>query len=308
MLAGQLGEGVQVGRVAGHAVDAVDEDHPRAPPVIGAQQRLELVEVVVTEALDGRAAGLGHGAAVIDRLVRAAVQEQGAAAGQHRDHRHVDVGDRRQDERVLGAEQFGELGLDLLVEDRAAQQTAPAGVGPPLGQVLGDRVDDLLVEVQAQVVAGGVVGQPVVADPDVAPVDLVDDGVEHAVGVLEAGQVLGGADPALQPLVVVALAPAERFPRVNGARRLRASVARRLRRIVLGQFCTAHPSRYRSPPAEPEYLDQLLGNRSMAYGAGRIRLWPSAPARSPRARPRGRPAPERPRSGRPRRPAAASRR
>ena len=56
-----------------------------------------------------RAARLRDRGAVVDRLVRARVQEDRAAAGEHRDHRHVDVGDRRQHEAVLGAEQFGQL-------------------------------------------------------------------------------------------------------------------------------------------------------------------------------------------------------
>ena len=80
----------------------------RAGASRGSQQRLELVEVLVAEALDGRAPGLRHGAAVVDGLVGAGVEEHRAAAGQDRDHRHVDVGDRRQHQGVLGAEQLGQ--------------------------------------------------------------------------------------------------------------------------------------------------------------------------------------------------------
>ena len=87
-----------------------------------AQQRLELVEIVVGKALHGGAPRLRQRAAVVDRLVRAAVQEQRAATGEHRDHRHVDVGDRRQHEAVLAPEQRGQPVLDLLVEDRAPEQ------------------------------------------------------------------------------------------------------------------------------------------------------------------------------------------
>jgi hypothetical protein len=42
-----------------------------------------------------------------------------------------------------------------------------------------DAGEDLRVEVEAEVVAGGDVGQPVVTDPDHAPVDLIDHRVDH---------------------------------------------------------------------------------------------------------------------------------
>jgi hypothetical protein len=116
-------------------------------------RRQSPVEVLVGEARDRGAASLCRRAAVVDRLVRPSVEEQRAAAGQHRDHRHVDVGDGRQDQTVLGPEELGELGLDLLVEDRAAEQARPARVRAPPGQVLGNGRDDLLVEVEPEVVA-----------------------------------------------------------------------------------------------------------------------------------------------------------
>ena len=146
-----------------------------------------MVEVLVREPLDRGAAGLGQSATVVDRLVGAAVQEHRAAAGEDRNHRHVDVGDRRQQQAVLGAQQRGEPVLDLLVQDRAAQETRPARMGAPAPQIVGDRVDDLLVEIEPEVVARRVVGEPLVADADLAAIDLVDDGVEHAMGVLETG-------------------------------------------------------------------------------------------------------------------------
>src|SRR6186997_3044476 len=117
----------QVGGVAGHAVDAVHADEARGV-ALGAQQLVEVVRVLEAEALDGGAAGAGGLAAVIDRLVRAGVEEDRARGGEQRDHRHVDVRDRRQDERVLAAEQLGQALLDLLVEDRAAEQARPARV------------------------------------------------------------------------------------------------------------------------------------------------------------------------------------
>ncbi|HTU96361.1 MAG TPA: hypothetical protein VMF14_11015 [Solirubrobacteraceae bacterium] len=52
--------------------------------------------------------------------------------------------------------------------------------------------------------------------------------------VLEAGQVLGGPDPALQPVIVVALTPAERLPRVNGLTGSGSGVPGGLGRVGLG--------------------------------------------------------------------------
>ena len=91
--------------------------------------------------------------------------------------------------------------LDLLVEDGAAEHARPARVRAPLLEVLGDRVDDLAVEVEAEVVAGGEVGEPLVADADHAAVDLVDDGVRHRVRPLELGQLAAGSEPAVDPPV-----------------------------------------------------------------------------------------------------------
>ena len=71
------------------------------------------------------------------------------------------------------------------IEHRAAEQPRPARVRAPSLEVRGDRVDDLAVEVEAEVVARREVGEPVVADADHAAVDLVDDRVHHRVGGLE---------------------------------------------------------------------------------------------------------------------------
>ena len=51
----------------------------------------------------------------------------------------------------------------------------PTAAGPV------DRVDDLRIEVEPQVVAGGEVGQPLVADADPPALDLVDHRVVHRV-------------------------------------------------------------------------------------------------------------------------------
>ena len=154
--------------------------------------------------LHGRAARAGDLAAVVDRLVRPRVEEDRARGGQQRDHRHVDVRDRRQHERVLAAEQLGQPLLDLLVEHRAAEQPRPARVGAPRVEVRGDRVDDLAVEVEAEVVARREVGQPVVADADHAAVDLVDDRVHHRVRGLQRREVAAGVEPVLHPRATAA--------------------------------------------------------------------------------------------------------
>jgi hypothetical protein len=198
VLAGDGGERADVRGVAGHAVDAV-HDHQAGGVALGAQELVEVVGVLEAEALDGGAAGAGDLAAVVDRLVRAGVHEDRARGGEQRDHGHVDVRDRGQQQRVLAAEQVGEALLDVLVQRRASEQARPARVRAPRAQVLGDRLDDLLVEVEPEVVAGREVGEPVVADADHAAVDLVDDGVHHGMGVLEVLQVADRLEPVVDP-------------------------------------------------------------------------------------------------------------
>jgi hypothetical protein len=63
-------------------------------------------------------------------------------------------------------------------------------MGPPAVQEGRDRPDHLTVQVQAEVVAGGEVDQPALADPDPAAVDLLDDRVQQ---VVVGEQVLQGA-------------------------------------------------------------------------------------------------------------------
>ena len=164
-----------------------------------AEQLLEVVRILEAEPLHGRPARRRELAAVVDRLVRPAVDEDRAVAGQHGDHGQVDQGDRREDERVLAAEELDQPLLDLLVEHGAAEHPRPARMRPPLVEVLGDGVDDLAVEVEAEVVAGGEVGEPLVADPDHPAVDLVDDGVRHRVRPLQLCELAAGGEPAIDP-------------------------------------------------------------------------------------------------------------
>ena len=81
-----------------------------------------MVGILEPEAADGCAARLGDLTPVVDRLVSTGVEEDGAGGGKQRDHRHVDVGDRREDERVLRPQQLSQSLLDLLIEDWAAEQ------------------------------------------------------------------------------------------------------------------------------------------------------------------------------------------
>ena len=223
VLAGDRSERADVRRVAGHAVDAVHAHEPRGV-ALGAQQLVEVVRILEAEPLDRRAAGAGDLTAVVDRLVCARVQEDRARRGEQRDHGHVDVRDRRQDERVLAAEHRGEPLLDLLVDDGAAEQSRPARVGAPGIEVGGDRLDDLAIEVEAEVVARREVGEPVVADPDHAAVDLVDDGVHHRMRRLQPLEVPAGVQPVLDPRTAAAVGA------WSGTRGMRAweSGARRL--------------------------------------------------------------------------------
>jgi hypothetical protein len=55
-------------------------------------------------------------------------------------------------------------------------------VGPPTPQVGNHRLDDLRMQVEAQIVAGREVTQPVVSYPDPTTPDLVDDGIHHRMG------------------------------------------------------------------------------------------------------------------------------
>ena len=87
------------------------------------------------------------------------------------------------------------------------------------------------------------------ADADLATVDLVDDRVEHAVRVLQAGQVLGRADPALEPAVVVALTPTQRVVRIDRRRRMGAMPAGLGVQAGFADIGTTHQPAYRSDGA-----------------------------------------------------------
>ena len=225
---------------------------------LGGQQLVEVVGVLEAEALDRGAAGAGDLAAVVDRLVRAGVHEDRARGGEQRDHGHVDVRDRRQEQRVLGAEQRGQALLDLLVQRGAAEQARPARVRAPPVEVRGDRLDDLAVEVEPEVVARGEVGEPVVADPDHAAVDLVDDGVHHRMRGLELVEVAAGLQPVLDPR------PAPGRGRVGRAQATEP--------WHVGSQVHARGYRTRSTDLEPGRSESTDGGRSGGASAAAPRL------------------------------------
>src|SRR4029453_2316596 len=82
------GELVQVGRVAGHAVDPVPAKQPGGGEVL-LEQLLEVVGVLEAKSLHGRATGDGELTSVVDRLVGAVVHEDRAVPGQNGDDGQV---------------------------------------------------------------------------------------------------------------------------------------------------------------------------------------------------------------------------
>src|SRR6478609_4662994 len=70
---------------------------------------------------------------------------------------------------------------------------------PPARNLLGDRSGDLGVEVEAEVVTGGEVREPLITNPDPAAVDLVDDRIRHRVRAAQVGEIRDARKPALDP-------------------------------------------------------------------------------------------------------------
>ncbi len=173
--------------------------------------------VVVAEPHDRGAVAGRHHRAVVDRLVGPSVEEDRAVADEHRDHRHVDVRDRGQQQRILAADELGES----VPRSRGTGAGCRAvvdhdGCVPHRARYSGTSVDDLLVEVEPQVVARRPVGEPPVADADLPADLLVDDRVHHRVRVLQAREIGDRRHPAVEPAVVVTaagLAVGRRFGR-----------------------------------------------------------------------------------------------
>src|SRR5256714_13867525 len=114
-------------------------------------------------------------------------------------------------------------------------------------------VDDLPVQVKAEVVAGGEVGEPLVADADHAAVDLFDDRVRHRIRALELSEIAAGSEPPIDP----ARGRAELGPGANG----RAS--------------SSHERKHRPQAGKPlEVRTKLSGPRCAPAAQGGSR-WPS---------------------------------
>jgi hypothetical protein len=62
-------------------------------------------------------------------------------------------------------------------------------MGAPAREVGADPANDLLVEIEAEIVAGREVGQPVISDPQHSALDLVHHRVDHRVLGDQPGQV-----------------------------------------------------------------------------------------------------------------------
>ena len=180
VLAGQGGEGRQVGRVAGHRVDPVHADQARAP-ARAPEQPPGVLDVAGAEPPHGRPPGGGHAGGVVDGPVGAQVDQDRPLAGERREHAVVGMGQGGEGEDVLDPEQLADRRLDPPVGHRAGDRPGPAGMGPPAGQVGRHLGDHLEVEVKPEVVAGGEVDQPVAVDLDPPAVDLLDNGVAHRV-------------------------------------------------------------------------------------------------------------------------------
>src|SRR5664280_2313842 len=142
-----------------------------------------------------------------------------ALAGQGRDHGKMNQRDGGQQQGVGGAQQFGEAVLDLHVGTGAPEEPRPARVGAPTPEVRHHRLDDLRMQVEAEVVTGSEVAEPVVADPDAAAPHLLDDGIHHRVG---------GAQP-LEVTPTLVAAPGIRFRPLGVRDHRRVSVGRQRR-------------------------------------------------------------------------------
>ena len=173
--------GREIRRVAGHRVDPVHAHQSGHAGRERAQRRLEVPEVVRPHPMDRGASGPRHHAPLVDGLVGLGVDDHGPLAGQGRDHGQVDQRDGRKQQGVGCTEQVGQPVLDVDVGAGTPEEPRPTRVGAPTPEVRHHRLDDLRVQVEAQVVAGCEVAEPVVTDPDTTALYLLDDGVHHRV-------------------------------------------------------------------------------------------------------------------------------
>ena len=147
--------------LAGHRVDAVDDDDRPGARIERVEALAQRLQVVVPEAADGAPAGRGPG---VHAGVRVRVDEQDVAgAADGRQQRQVGVDPGRGQDRGLGAVVVGELLLEREVQPRGAVEDPAAGGA---GAVLPDGglggLDDPGVAGEAEVVVAAQV-DPVAA-------------------------------------------------------------------------------------------------------------------------------------------------
>ncbi len=162
----------QLGDVAAHAVDAVDDDEGCLALGHAPQGLLQVVGLVVAEAVDLAVGELG---AVVDAGVVAFVDDgRGVAIDQGGDGAEVGLVAGGEDQRRLRVEEVGDLGFELEVDGGGAVHEPRAGHGRAvlLDGVAGGGDD------------AGVAGQPqVVVGPEHDDALAVDDGLGALVRV-----------------------------------------------------------------------------------------------------------------------------
>ena len=147
----ERGDPGQGGELAGHRVDAVDDDHRAGPLLRPFQPRGERGEVVVPEPAHGAPAGRGPG---VHAGVRVRVDQQHVAGvADRRQQRHVGVDPGRREHGRLGAVVVGQLLLQLEVQPRRpVEHAAAGGAGAELPERGDGGLDHPRVAGQTQVV------------------------------------------------------------------------------------------------------------------------------------------------------------
>jgi hypothetical protein len=69
----------------------------------------------------------------------------------------------------------------------------------PAADIARDRIHDLWLEIKPEVVARCEIREPVITTPDAPAIDLVDDGVHHAVRRTQCLEVTALRQPAMEP-------------------------------------------------------------------------------------------------------------
>ncbi len=185
VLPGQRDDARQVGDVALHAEDAVDDDELAGPGIERGEQPLEVLHVVVAVLVDGRER---QAAGVDDAGVDHAVDEDVVALpGDRGDDAEVGLVARAEGQGGLAVQELGQPLLELLVEvDRAGQEARAAGPDPvAVDRRLGRRLGQGMIG-QAEVVVRADHDHRPAPDLDAVPDRLLDGGeVGVQVGRLE---------------------------------------------------------------------------------------------------------------------------